>query len=108
HQIAFERACILHRDISVGNIMITANHRGFLIDWDHCVILSHKSGEKRVGRGGKWQFVSAKLLTSFCNVHTIVDNRDSSLWILPYVVLRNVRNELSPVELYETMKMLFE
>ena len=35
---------ILHRDISVGNIMISEGGRGFLIDWDMCV---------RVGPGAK-------------------------------------------------------
>ncbi|EEB94797.1 hypothetical protein MPER_06333, partial [Moniliophthora perniciosa FA553] len=34
HQDAYERASILHRDISVGNILITDNGGGLLIDWD--------------------------------------------------------------------------
>ncbi|KAK0496634.1 hypothetical protein EDD18DRAFT_1163158 [Armillaria luteobubalina] len=67
HQVAFHRACILHRDISVGNIMITSNHRGFLIDWDHCVILTDRGADKR----GTWHFMSARLLASFGNTHTI-------------------------------------
>ncbi len=50
HQAAFDRACILHRDISVGNIMITPRSPRFLIDWDHCVILTDRRGERHVGR----------------------------------------------------------
>ncbi|KAK0475292.1 hypothetical protein EDD18DRAFT_1218735 [Armillaria luteobubalina] len=50
HQVAFHRTCILHRDISVGNIMITSNHRGFLIDWDHCVILTDRGADMCAGR----------------------------------------------------------
>ena len=36
HKEAYEKAHILHRDISVGNIMITSEGRGLLIDWDMC------------------------------------------------------------------------
>jgi RIO-like serine/threonine protein kinase len=36
HKEAFEKARILHRDISVGNILITEDGRGILIDWDLC------------------------------------------------------------------------
>ena len=32
---AYNTAELLHRDISVGNIMVTANGRGILNDWDH-------------------------------------------------------------------------
>jgi RIO-like serine/threonine protein kinase len=34
HTAAYEKAHILHRDISAGNIMITDNGSGMLIDWD--------------------------------------------------------------------------
>jgi len=46
HDGAYYDASILHRDISVGNIMISegGGGGGFLIDWDMCV---------RVGPGAK-------------------------------------------------------
>ena len=45
HDGAYYDASILHRDISVGNIMISEGGGGeFLIDWDMCV---------RVGPGAK-------------------------------------------------------
>jgi len=37
HDAAYYDANILHRDISVGNIMISEGGGGFLIDWDMCV-----------------------------------------------------------------------
>ncbi|PBK60223.1 hypothetical protein ARMSODRAFT_922372 [Armillaria solidipes] len=108
HQVAFDRACILHRDISVGNIMITPDHRGFLIDWDHCVILTDRSAERRVGRTGTWQFMSARLLGSFGTTHTLVDDRESSLWVLLYVALRYTPNSLLPVALHHDLKSWFQ
>ena len=34
HTLAYEKARILHRDVSAGNILITDNGSGILIDWD--------------------------------------------------------------------------
>ena len=35
HQVAWQKAGVLHRDISIGNIMIdNLTGRGFLSDWD--------------------------------------------------------------------------
>ena len=34
HRFAYERARILHRDISAGNVLLTTNQEGLLIDWD--------------------------------------------------------------------------
>ncbi|KAK0211571.1 hypothetical protein IW262DRAFT_1486011 [Armillaria fumosa] len=108
HQVAFQKACILHRDISVGNIMITSKHRGFLIDWDHCVILTDRGVDRRVGRTGTWQFMSARLLGSFGTTHTIVDDRESSLWVLLYVALRYTPNPLHPVALHHDLNLWFQ
>jgi len=41
-------ANILHRDISVGNIMISEGGGGFLIDWDMCVRI--EAGAQSSGR----------------------------------------------------------
>ncbi len=49
-QAAFTLARILHRDISVGNIMITSKDRGVLIDWDLCLVLDSNVVTHRPGR----------------------------------------------------------
>jgi RIO-like serine/threonine protein kinase len=36
HKQAYEWAKILHCDISVGNIILTDDGKGLLIDWDLC------------------------------------------------------------------------
>jgi serine/threonine protein kinase len=49
HGDAYEKASILHRDISPGNIMITNDGRGFLIDWDLAKDTNSK-GARSLGR----------------------------------------------------------
>ncbi|KAK0214664.1 hypothetical protein EDD85DRAFT_963055 [Armillaria nabsnona] len=93
---------------AVGNIMITPDHRGFLIDWDHCVILTDRSTERRVGRTGTWQFMSARLLGSFGTMHALVDDRESFLWVLLYVAMRYAPNSLLPVALHHDLKSWFQ
>ncbi|KAF9463849.1 hypothetical protein BDZ94DRAFT_1257588 [Collybia nuda] len=53
-QEALTRARVLHRDISVGNIMIVLKdkkeRRGVLIDWDHCFIIRDNQSPPRMLR----------------------------------------------------------
>src|SRR5687768_4475453 len=82
HTDAFEKAKILHRDISVGNIIIT-DGGGLLIDWDlakdvkdlqkisrqpfRTVSLAFDESRDRcvtavlMSLQGTWQFISARL-----------------------------------------------
>ncbi|KIM72609.1 hypothetical protein PILCRDRAFT_30353, partial [Piloderma croceum F 1598] len=48
HQHAHFRVRILHRNISVGNILITDEGKGLLIDWDLCLNLNDERAS--VGR----------------------------------------------------------
>ena len=34
HKVAYEVANVLHRDVSVGNILLDSKGHGLLIDWD--------------------------------------------------------------------------
>ncbi|KAF8526893.1 hypothetical protein BU17DRAFT_61871 [Hysterangium stoloniferum] len=63
HGDAYDKAEILHRDISSGNILITATGGGLLIDWDLCKKLEHiHQGQENIERTGTWQFMAAHLL----------------------------------------------
>ena len=44
HRHAHDKAKILHRDISAGNIMITEEGRGLLVDFDLSKILDADDG----------------------------------------------------------------
>ncbi len=48
-QCAYQDAKLLHRDISMGNIMLDSNMNGFLNDWDRGIRLS-ASEEARATR----------------------------------------------------------
>ncbi|KAK0222893.1 hypothetical protein EDD85DRAFT_860133 [Armillaria nabsnona] len=99
---------ILHRDISVGNIMMTLdrnNRRGILIDWDHCALVSRVRESSRISRTGTWQFVSAHLLDNPNAEHSIVDDRESALYVLVWVALRNLRHSLPPELLKDTLSI---
>jgi RIO-like serine/threonine protein kinase len=82
HDGAFFDAHILHRDISVGNIIIMTEGEGLLIDWDLCINLRNEDAAARrpertvrvphstfstrfveLLSQGTWQFMSAKLLS---------------------------------------------
>ncbi|KIM56065.1 hypothetical protein SCLCIDRAFT_71292, partial [Scleroderma citrinum Foug A] len=100
---AFELAKILHRDISVGNIVIILNGNGkfmkaLLIDWDLCKDIT-KLGARRRDRTGTWQFMSAALLRDVDKEHTIGDDLESSLHVLTWTMLRYVPHNIEPLTL---------
>ncbi|KAF9520319.1 hypothetical protein BS47DRAFT_1335924 [Hydnum rufescens UP504] len=109
HQDAFERANILHRDISVGNILIKDDGRGMLIDWDLSVNNSDPvSAARRMKRTGTWQFISISLLLNTSRRHELADDRESALWVLLWVLLRYSRHNLSASELSDLLLIFDE
>ncbi|KAF9017567.1 hypothetical protein BDZ89DRAFT_1022100 [Hymenopellis radicata] len=117
-QEAFDRARILHRDISVGNIMIAPGNRGVLIDWDLCLVLDSDVTTHRPGRTGTWQFVSVHLLMGRGTghddagkqtvTHSVIDDRESAFWVLLYVALRYLKQNLSKTQLYDLLNSCFD
>ena len=43
HDDAFYEASVLHRDISVGNIITSEDGTGLLVDWDLCKVMDSAS-----------------------------------------------------------------
>ncbi|KAM5541449.1 hypothetical protein V8D89_005003 [Ganoderma adspersum] len=110
HHDAWTLANVLHRDISVGNIMIlpatahSPRRMGFLIDWD----LSRLESELGIGpvepdRTGTWQFRSALSLAMPWKPYRRTDDVESFIHVYLYLVLRyHVTSVLSLQELVKT------
>ncbi|KAF8546653.1 hypothetical protein OG21DRAFT_1501900 [Imleria badia] len=89
HSHAFNSAKILHRDISAGNIILTDDGRGLLIDWELAKLMKDV-GIRRPDRTGTWQFMSANLLQHPGKIHTLTDDLESFLHVLGWMTLRYV------------------
>ncbi|KAF5383892.1 hypothetical protein D9757_007383 [Collybiopsis confluens] len=97
HQVAFEKGSRLHRDISVGNIIITDEGQGMLIDWELSKNVKQE-GSRSYERIGTWQFRSICLLEATDEKpvkHTVGDDIESFLWVLSWVVGRNAPSTMT-------------
>ncbi|KJA18889.1 hypothetical protein HYPSUDRAFT_44723 [Hypholoma sublateritium FD-334 SS-4] len=96
HDGAWFKCRILHRDISVGNIIITEDGKGLLIDWDMSIKLPERlPGQadeapvaRRFARTGTWQFMAGRLLEERDKFQNYCDDRESALWVLLWVALQ--------------------
>ncbi|KIM72265.1 hypothetical protein PILCRDRAFT_82020, partial [Piloderma croceum F 1598] len=96
HQHAYFDAYVLHRDISAGNILITCEGKGLLIDWDlsiklinpNTVPISLQSTCLQPFPQGTWQFMSAALLQDNEKCNELEDDRESCLHVLTWTALR--------------------
>ncbi|KAH7886496.1 hypothetical protein F5I97DRAFT_1926749 [Phlebopus sp. FC_14] len=94
HSVAHDVAKILHRDISSGNIILTGDGRGLLIDWDLSKSLEDLKRRRR-DRTGTWQFMSAALLQDPEKRHELQDDLESFMHVLAWSVVRYVENKLT-------------
>ncbi|KAF8509369.1 hypothetical protein BU17DRAFT_70468 [Hysterangium stoloniferum] len=109
HGDAYDKAEILHRDISSGNILITATGGGLLIDWDLCKMLKHiHQGEAHTERTvitsptirtllGTWQFMAARLLVVPTPgqppaIPDRADDLESFFYVLVWIALRYTKH----------------
>ncbi|KAF8428417.1 hypothetical protein L210DRAFT_865759, partial [Boletus edulis BED1] len=79
HAHAVEHAKILRLDISAGNIVLTDEGKGLLIDWE-LAKMTNEHGSRRPDRRshgklsrGTWQFMSANLLCHPGKMHTLLE-----------------------------------
>ncbi|KAI1791921.1 hypothetical protein LXA43DRAFT_384908 [Ganoderma leucocontextum] len=106
HMAAYTDAGILHRDISVGNILIDPVSRsGILIDWDLSRLVSELGdGPMEPDRTGTWQFRSALSLYYPRKPYRLSDDVESFIHAFRYMVLRfhptGLRGLLSHVQTY--------
>ncbi|KAF9474199.1 hypothetical protein BDN70DRAFT_842624 [Pholiota conissans] len=100
---------ILHRDISVGNILILPNGRGILIDFDLCKRVEELQSARQVERSGTWQFMSARLQMSAVPLTPkFSDDLESVLLVLIWVGLLYTPNNMSPETLTRRLDIVFD
>ncbi|EPQ50662.1 hypothetical protein GLOTRDRAFT_82201, partial [Gloeophyllum trabeum ATCC 11539] len=94
HCGAFIDAHILHRDISVGNILIVRRteagvmlSEGLLNDWDLSKDVDIQA-PRQLDRTGTWQFMSGRLLLHPSKIHEVQDDLESFLHVMIYEGVR--------------------
>ncbi|KAI0788320.1 hypothetical protein C8Q74DRAFT_1446778 [Fomes fomentarius] len=101
HEQAYTKAGILHRDVSIGNILIVdkpsdGSFVGFIHDFDY----RHVTGIIiRKERTGTFYFMAMDLLAidDFGPViHGVHHDLESVYWVLLWVVLRHTKHSLGP------------
>ncbi|EKM56600.1 uncharacterized protein PHACADRAFT_207804 [Phanerochaete carnosa HHB-10118-sp] len=107
HQEAWEEARILHRDISIGNIMIdTQTGKGFLNDWDLCKyredMETKRPASEPSGISGTWAFKSALALRYPRKPPELADDLESFIHVITFLAYRFHDHELSSEPLEDT------
>ncbi|KAI0087887.1 hypothetical protein BDY19DRAFT_1057943 [Irpex rosettiformis] len=88
---------ILHRDISIGNVMLSGkdgeDDAGLLGDWDHArVTIPGEARERQKYRTGTWAFMSIGLLQNPKKAHEILDDFESIFWTKLYGALHRFKH----------------
>ncbi|RPD57224.1 hypothetical protein L226DRAFT_572563 [Lentinus tigrinus ALCF2SS1-7] len=109
HFEAWTKAKVLHRDISVGNILIDpVTRKGILIDWDLCRLEWELGmGPTEPDRTGTWEFRSALLLQYPRKPHRLSDDLEAFIHTFRYLVLKYHVTDI-PGMLKPFVKSMFE
>lgn len=79
-------AGILHRDISIGKIMLTENEDdGFLIDFDLAIKISNDKGSGAPTRTGTKIFMAIGALSG--DAHSFMHDLESFFWVLFWICI---------------------
>ncbi|KAI0357826.1 hypothetical protein OH77DRAFT_1398442 [Trametes cingulata] len=112
---AYQNAGRLHRDISVGSIILfrPPGHRhaqriGYLIDWDLSWRIGTQDPHTVYPRYGTWQFASINTAGRQSEKHTIQDDMESMLYVLLYCSMRWLPHSRDDRSLRAIMDPLFD
>ncbi|KAF9554512.1 hypothetical protein CPC08DRAFT_821664 [Agrocybe pediades] len=82
HKAVYSKCKILHCDISAADILVTADGKGFLSDWDLArTIEAIESVFNAHSYQGTWRFMSSLLLAAPAKFHTVQDDIESFFWV---------------------------
>ncbi|KAI9432886.1 hypothetical protein BJY52DRAFT_1078631, partial [Lactarius psammicola] len=97
HRDAYEKCRVLHRDISVNNILLMECSRfggGLLIDWDLCKLVDpnypSSGGAHQSTHTGTWQFMAADLIENPKVIQTFIHDIESAFLVLLWVATHYV------------------
>ncbi|KIJ13561.1 hypothetical protein PAXINDRAFT_13524 [Paxillus involutus ATCC 200175] len=109
HWFAYNTVKVLHRDISLGNIILTDDGEGLLIDWELAKKVDENAARRRE-RTGTWQFMSAMLLRNPGMKHTLQDDIESFLHVLVWASIKYVpaTNAYSAEERGSDLRRIFD
>ncbi|KAK7030413.1 hypothetical protein VNI00_014157 [Paramarasmius palmivorus] len=100
---------ILHRDVSIGNILIGPDGGGLLIDWELAKSTMPK-GTQIMERTGTWQFMSVHLLSNAPGTveHTLLDDLESFFHVLSYIVLIRCEHGVAELQLQRHLHKVYD
>ncbi|KAI0629909.1 hypothetical protein C8Q77DRAFT_1064573 [Trametes polyzona] len=112
---ALAKASLIHRDISVGNIILVRVpgervRRGYLIDWEVSTKVNESGEAIHVGRTGTWLFTSWRILQKAESEikHTFLDDVESLVHVVMYCALHYLPHGLDHNELLNVIASYFE
>uniref|UniRef100_A0A8H7XQU9 Protein kinase domain-containing protein n=1 Tax=Psilocybe cubensis TaxID=181762 RepID=A0A8H7XQU9_PSICU len=111
HQDAYQLCGILHRDVSLGNILRRRDGKGGVLnDWDLAARYNIETHTplKQQSRSGTWQFMSIGLLEDPSKVHHCIDDAESFIWALLYCTMRYMKTSIVPIRLQSVMERIFD
>ncbi|KAF9071184.1 hypothetical protein BDP27DRAFT_1419224 [Rhodocollybia butyracea] len=97
HRRAYEDAKVLHRDVSMGNIILYQN-QGWLIDWEIARCVDEDKGPQVPERMGTWQFLSLRVLDNPAVFHQPRDDLESFVYVLLWIAGRYASPNATPAK----------
>ncbi|KAK4131096.1 hypothetical protein BT67DRAFT_389147 [Trichocladium antarcticum] len=85
HESLRQKAGLLHRDISIGNLMVSKDNRGFLIDLDLAIKEQRLSASGAKGKTGTRAFMAIGALLG--EQHSFMHDLESFFWVLFWICI---------------------
>ncbi|KAK4197016.1 hypothetical protein QBC40DRAFT_342334 [Triangularia verruculosa] len=85
HKSLRQKAGLLHRDISIGNLMVSKDNGGFLIDLDLAVKEQRVGASGAKGKTGTWAFMAVGALQG--EQHSFMHDLESFFWVLFWICI---------------------
>ncbi|KAF4619377.1 hypothetical protein D9613_004759 [Agrocybe pediades] len=109
HETVYQKCNIFHCDINLGNILVTANGKGFLNDWDLArTVEDIESGPERTFRTGTWRFMSAYVMARPKKYHALQDDIESFYWVAAFIIMFFLNNNWTQEYLKSVAESVFD